>query len=266
MCAAHELARAALGVQPDQDAREAWGWHGRTLGSPVITPAGPAWLRVASAPAGQPATIFWDGSVEAEKSMPRSVPRPWLRSWHDWTDQRWKYRAELYERVADRPAAASPILATAPDLSRRWWTAARAALAAIEAVPTRRVAVRQSFLDQAMPRLLGTPISTSSPRPWTTAHGDFHFANLCAPNLHVLDFEGWGLAPPDTTQPRCTPIACSSPKPPLASAASSRTYSTPPQAGSLNSSSSPSNSTPSPAPTPPSPKRSASAPRSSCHP
>lgn len=195
MRAAHAQARAALGVQPDRDAAEAWGWHGRTLGSPVTAPDSLAWLRVACAPASQPVTIFWDGSIEAEKSMPSSVPRPRLRSWHDWTDQRWKYRAELYEHVADRPAAASPVLATAPDLPPQWWTAVRAALDAIAAVPTRRIAVRQSFLDQAMPRLLGTPVSTTAPSPWTTAHGDFHFANLCAPNLRILDFEGWGLAP-----------------------------------------------------------------------
>src|SRR5262249_18638582 len=42
---------------------------------------------------------------------------------------------------------------------------------------------------------LGEPVSTLSPMPWATAHGDLHFANLCAPNLHLLDWEGWGLAP-----------------------------------------------------------------------
>lgn len=46
-----------------------------------------------------------------------------------------------------------------------------------------------------MPRFLGTPIDTKAPGQWTAAHGDFHFANLCAPTLRVLDFEGWGLAP-----------------------------------------------------------------------
>lgn len=195
MRTAHGQARTALGVLPPADAREAWGWRGRTLSQPVTAPDGPAWLRVACAPIGQVATTFWDGSIEAEKSMPRSVPRPRLRSWHDWTDQRWEYRAELYDRIAACPAAASPVLTTVPALPATWWAALRAALGDIAAVPTRRVTICQPFLDRAMPHLLGTPISTVAPCPWTAAHGDFHFANICAPILHLVDFEGWGLAP-----------------------------------------------------------------------
>ncbi|MBA9003061.1 hypothetical protein [Thermomonospora cellulosilytica] len=195
MRAAHRRARAAMGVTTDKDAHETWGWRGRTLGRPVTTPDGSAWLRVACAPIGQVVATFWDGSVQAEKSMPGSIPRPRLRSWHDWNDQRWQYRAELYGRVTARPVATSPVLTTNPDLPPGWWTAVRAVLNDIAAVPTRRVTIHQTFLDHAMPRLLGTPIDTTAPHPWTTAHGDFHFANICAPTLHVFDFEGWGLAP-----------------------------------------------------------------------
>lgn len=84
MRTAHALARAALDVLPAANTHEAWGWHGRTLSQPVTTPHGPAWLRVACAPSGQVAATFWDGSIEAEKAMPASVPRPRLRRWHDW--------------------------------------------------------------------------------------------------------------------------------------------------------------------------------------
>jgi hypothetical protein len=195
MRTAHGRAQAALGVRPDEDAREAWGWHGRTLSQPVTTPGGPAWLRVACAPAGQIAATFWNGSIEAEKSIPASVPRPRLRSWHDWTDQQFEYRAELYDRETARLAATSPVLTTTPDLPLAWWAAVRAALHDIATLSTCRLTIHQSFLDQAMPRYLGTPIDTTAPCPWTAAHGDFHFANICAPTLRLLDFEGWGLAP-----------------------------------------------------------------------
>jgi len=195
MRTAHSLAQAAMSVLPAEESREAWGWRGRTLGQPVTAAGGPAWLRVACAPAGQVIATFWDGSIEAEKSMPGSVPRPRLRSWHDWSDQHWEYRAELYDREEGRPVAPSPVLTSQPRLPRSWWTEVRAALSEIAAVPTRRLNVRQPFLDHAMPRLLGTPVGTAAPCPWTTAHGDFHFANICAPALRVLDFEGWGLAP-----------------------------------------------------------------------
>lgn len=150
---------------------------------------------LACAPIGQVVATFWDGSIEADKVMPASVPRPRLRRWHDWNDQRWEYRAELYDHAAARPAATSPVLTTMPDLPSPWWAAVRVTLDDIASVRTSRITIHQSFLDHAMPRLLGTPIGTTAPRPWTTAHGDFHFANISAPTLCLFDFEGWGLAP-----------------------------------------------------------------------
>ncbi|MFJ5884383.1 hypothetical protein [Kitasatospora cineracea] len=56
------------------------------------------------------------------------------------------------------------------------------------------MAVRQEYLDRAMPRYLGVPVDTTAPA-WTTAHGDLHWANLTGPALAVLDWEGWGTAP-----------------------------------------------------------------------
>jgi len=194
MRTAHCHARTALDLRPDQDAHEAWGWRGRTLSLPVIAPDGPAWLRVACAPANQIDTTFWDGSLEAERSIPRSVPRPRLRASHDWTHSSWQYRAELYDRIADHPVATSSTLTTAPHLPPTWWTAVRTALDDITTVSTHRYTVRQHYLDRAMPKFLGTPIDTTTPS-WSTAHGDFHWANISAPILRILDWEGWGLAP-----------------------------------------------------------------------
>lgn len=195
MRAAHDHARTVLGLLPEQETREAWGWRGRTLGRPVISPDGPAWLRLARAPADQTDHTFWDGSIDAEKSIPQSMPRPRLQAHHDWRDEPWKYRAELYNRVAAQPVAATPLLQTVPtDLPTPWWTALRTALDDITAVPTERFTINQCYLDWAMPRFLGAPIDATAPH-WSTAHGDLHWANLCAPTLYILDWEGWGLAP-----------------------------------------------------------------------
>jgi hypothetical protein len=194
MRTAHRQAMTALGVLPDQSTCEAWGWRGRTLSRPVIASNGPAWLRVACAPIGHIVRTFWDGSIDAEKAIPTSVPRPRLRASHDWSHDQWEYRVELYDRVAAHPAATSPTLRTEPDLPLTWWTALRTALDDIVTVPTHRFTVRQQYLDRAMPHFLGTPIDTTVPS-WSTAHGDFHYANICAPTLHILDWEGWGLAP-----------------------------------------------------------------------
>ncbi|MFJ2867117.1 hypothetical protein [Kitasatospora sp. NPDC087314] len=75
-----------------------------------------------------------------------------------------------------------------------WWDSLADALGAIAIVPSSRVAVRQEYLDRAMPQFLGFPVDTTVP-VWTTAHGDLHWANLTGPTLSVLDWEGWGTAP-----------------------------------------------------------------------
>lgn len=191
---AHRQARTALGVAPEPTIREAWGWRGRTLSQPVAAPDGPAWLRVTCAPIAQMIATFWDGSLTAQRFIPDSVPRPRLRVWHDWSDEKWEYRAELYDRVPYRPIAACPSLETMPDLPSSWWTALRAALDNISTVSTCRVTIEPAFLDRAMPRFLGASIGATAPS-WSTAHGDLHWANLCGPTLHMFDWEGWGLAP-----------------------------------------------------------------------
>lgn len=194
MRTAHRQALTALGVLPDQNVHEAWGWRGRTLSQPVIAPDGPAWLRIACTPSGHIVRTFWDGSLDAEKAIPESVPRPRLRASHDWSHDPWEYRAELYDRVAAHPAAPSSTLRTEPELPSTWWAALRTALDDIATVPTQRVTVCSQYLDRAMPHFLGTPIDTTVPS-WSTAHGDFHYANICVPTLYILDWEGWGLAP-----------------------------------------------------------------------
>ncbi|MFE2179056.1 hypothetical protein [Streptomyces sp. NPDC059455] len=122
------------------------------------------------------------------------MPRPRLREVHDFADQVWEYRAELYDHVAVRPIGRSPTLTTTPDLPSSWWTALRLALDDTATVATDRRTTDQQYLDWAMPRFLGTPIETRAPS-WTTAHGDLHWANLTGPRLKIFDWEGWGLAP-----------------------------------------------------------------------
>ncbi|MGK4580176.1 hypothetical protein [Kitasatospora sp. HPMI-4] len=103
--------------------------------------------------------------------------------------------AELYDAVAVPTITThEPVLRAAPDLDDAWWDGLAGALDAIATVPSKRVAVRQEYLDRAMPEYLGVRIDTVVPA-WTTAHGDLHWANLTGPTLTVLDWEGRGLAP-----------------------------------------------------------------------
>ena len=192
---AHDYARTLMVARPIARGTEAWGWRGRTLGRPVMTASGPAWLRVACASTDQLVGLFWNGSVEAEARLPRSIPRPRLRAWCDWSDQQWLYRGELFDHSSQHPVADSAAIAVMPELPRRWWVTLRSALDEIGAVDTNRVAIQQGFLNWVMPRYLGAPLDTLAPTSWATAHGDLQYTNLCAPDLSLLDWEGWGTAP-----------------------------------------------------------------------
>jgi hypothetical protein len=207
MRAAHTRARAALRANqppnqpPDHpaghrpDGRIAWGWRGRTMGAAVSTSDGPAWLRLASAPADQIISTFWDGALDAQRSVPDSVPRPRLLRWHDWTDGPFAYRGELHDYVAAPTVAADAVINSAPDLPPAWWAAARDALDTLTAVSTDRLTIHPAFLAWAMPHYLGIAAHDHFTSRWTTAHGDFHYANLCGADLLILDWDGWGLAP-----------------------------------------------------------------------
>ncbi|WP_283132945.1 hypothetical protein [Rhizohabitans arisaemae] len=194
MRAAHAHGRRALHAALEPDAVPAWGWRGRTLGLPVTTAAGASWLRLACHPLDQADLTFFNGNLDAETAIPPSVPRLRLLGWHDWAEAPFRYRAELYERAASRPIADNPVLRDALDVPSSWWNDVRAALAAVEQVPTRRFTVHQHWLGYIMPRHLGAGVDTRV-SAWSTAHGDFHFANVCGPQLLILDWEGWGLAP-----------------------------------------------------------------------
>ncbi|ROR38023.1 hypothetical protein [Kitasatospora cineracea] len=190
----HTAAAAAFDAAP-VGSREAWGWRGRTLSRPVATASGKGWLRLVSAPADRAGGKLWEGPQEAERLMPPAVPRPHLRGRHTWTNGEHGYLAELYDRITVPTITThEPTLRKAPDLDDAWWDGLSTALDVIAAVPSTRVAVRQEYLDRAMPQYLGVPVDTRLPA-WTTAHGDLHWANLTGPALTVLDWEGWGAAP-----------------------------------------------------------------------
>lgn len=136
---------------------------------------------------------LWTGPEDAERLVPRHVPRPRLHLVREWAEGDDVYRAELYDFVADGAVSATPALTEAP----RWWSGLRTAIGGLAGVRTERTAVRQAYLDRAMPKylaFLGRPVPAVPPA-WSTAHGDLHWANLAGPQLSILDWEGWGMAP-----------------------------------------------------------------------
>ncbi|QKW19398.1 hypothetical protein HUT16_10235 [Kitasatospora sp. NA04385] len=191
---AHTDAAARFQAKPVGSA-ESWGWRGRTLSRLVATPVGDRWLRLVCAPADKAEGKLWEGPMAAELSMPSNLPRPRLRRRLTWTSGEHGYLAELYDPVPHRTVTVDgPVLRDEPDLDAAWWLGLAGALDSVAGVRTGRVAVRQEYLDRAMPQFLGAAVDSRAPA-WSTAHGDLHWANLTAPSLSILDWEGWGLAP-----------------------------------------------------------------------
>ncbi|MFC9682225.1 hypothetical protein [Streptomyces sp. NPDC056948] len=73
-----------------------------------------------------------------------------------------------------------------------WWTDLAAVLDKVSVAGTDRVAVRQQYMDRAIPEFVGIPAPAAP--CWTTAHGDLHWVNRTAP-LRILYWESWGSAP-----------------------------------------------------------------------
>ncbi|MFF2938049.1 hypothetical protein [Streptomyces mirabilis] len=193
MRARHGRAAKALDVQVELGS-EFWGWAGRTLGAPARTTTGaPVWLRLVSAPQDKASGKLWDGTLDAQHAFgDLDGHRPALLAVHDAVDGGTAYRAELSVRV-DRPVLSDdPILRHGIQLPDSWWNDLAGTLAKVSAVSTDRVAVRQRYMERAIPEFVGIPVPAAS--CWTTAHADVHWANLTEP-LRLLDWEAWGRAP-----------------------------------------------------------------------
>lgn len=189
---AHDKAAAALGASPHGPL--AWGWHGRTLSRRARHPEhGACWLRLLAAPSDKADGKLWTGTADAARSVPQAVHRPALYAVHDTTDSTYAYRAELTGFVDSPICSPDPVLRQELVLSASWWSSLRTDLARLATVRADRVAVRQEWIDRAVPRFTGAPAPQIT--EWVTAHGDLHFANLSADGPMILDWEGWGIAP-----------------------------------------------------------------------
>ncbi|SOE59311.1 hypothetical protein SAMN05446589_1521 [Streptomyces sp. OV198] len=176
MRAHHADAAKALDVRLELGG-EFWGWAGRTLGAPARTAAGaPVWLRLVSEPTAKASGMLWDGATDAQHAFGDGTA----------------HRAELSPRVGQPVLSDDPILQHDLYLPDSWRTDLAEALERVSATVTDRVAIRQQYMDRAIPEFVGIPAPAVT--CWTTAHGDLRWANLTSP-LRLLDWEGWGRAP-----------------------------------------------------------------------
>jgi hypothetical protein len=133
------------------------------------------------------------------------VPRPaWHAglSWHD-PARRAMWHADETELVSQPPVARATAAAGLPGT---WWDSLRAALGALAGHQVSRRAtpdlepVTQDRVSSDIGRVFpgaGTAISE-----WACAHADLNWPNLTGPDLRILDWEDWGMAPRGTDAAR----------------------------------------------------------------
>ncbi|RKS79502.1 hypothetical protein BZB76_0972 [Actinomadura pelletieri DSM 43383] len=176
----------------------AWGHSGRTIGGPVTTSSGDAWLRVLEAPVDKAGGKLWTGTQAAATALPSEVPRPRLRDTADWTKKGYAYRAELSTYVTASVCSSTPGLTAHIALPDAWWSRLRWTTDTVAATPIpddRPRVISQDYVHRTIPRYLGDTGVDTTVHHWTLAHGDLHWANLTGPELTILDWEGFGPAP-----------------------------------------------------------------------
>ena len=107
------------------------------------------------------------------------------------------WRADETARIDQAPIARA---SAATDLPRSWWDSLRAALAALARHQTARRATPDcetitqdrvtSVIERVFPARVDTAISE-----WSCAHADLNWTNLTGPELWMLDWGDWGMAP-----------------------------------------------------------------------
>jgi len=136
--------------------------------------------------------------LEAAATL-RGVPIP---TWHagvSWLDAERgvMWRADETELIEAPPIARS---ANASALPASWWDAFDTALDNLAKHSTNRIATPdlepisqarvESVIQKVLPECTSLVLSE-----WTTAHADFNWANMTAPELRIIDWEDWGRAP-----------------------------------------------------------------------
>jgi hypothetical protein len=167
------------------------GFQSKSWGCEVKIADGLGWLKVTGVPVGQ-ANVRQEREDAARQIA--GVPRPQLIAGIDWSDGNVNWRATVTALTT------SPTLMQLDQedyraiLDYRWIGSLRAALDALAEVPTEHYCRTPDYVAYAILHRFGT----QAPRlatEWRTAHGDLSWDNVTAPNVMLLDWETWGLAP-----------------------------------------------------------------------
>ncbi|MGH3773240.1 MAG: aminoglycoside phosphotransferase [Pseudonocardiaceae bacterium] len=186
------LAQAAAEANATVVGGVVFGWRGRSLGGRVRAESTEFWLRVVTEQEQWAGGDFWTGNTDANTIA--GVPKPKvLRTW-EWTEGTTRLCAELMTLADGRQCSPTPELRGPVELPSTWWRTLRESLQTLAMAPTSRTYLTEHEVARRLRVFFGDRADPTVSE-WTTAHADLHWANLIAPNLVLVDWEGWGIAP-----------------------------------------------------------------------
>jgi hypothetical protein len=163
-----------------------------SLGARVRAGSAEYWLRVVAEQEQWADGDFWTGNTDANTIG--CVPKPRvLRAW-EWAEGSVRMRAELMTLAEGLQCSSTPELRIPVELPGTWWRTLRQSLWTLAVVPTSRTYLTGNEVERRLRVFFGDRADPTVSK-WATAHTDLHWANLIAPDLVVMDWEGWGIAP-----------------------------------------------------------------------
>ncbi|QBI55471.1 protein kinase family protein [Streptomonospora litoralis] len=187
-------ARTRLG----RDLGGAAAHYGRANGTAGFRTDAGTWVRLSWRHSTRLDPSAWIGTEAAAAAISDRVPRPgWIAAatWSD-TDRQVVWRAEETTLAPALALSTTGEITIDPHLDPGWWHGLATALETLAAHTTDRTALEPAHLTRRIHEIYGPSIDTRIPDgEWACAHGDLGYANLTGPELMLLDWESWGMAP-----------------------------------------------------------------------
>lgn len=171
-----------------------FGWKDRSIGAPAGR--GPAreqrWIRIVTEHVSWAHGDWWTGNQDA--SSITGIRKPQVLATREWQDGNRRLRMEVMTYIPGKTCSDTPELSQDLELPDDWWSELARSLNQVRQTPTQRVAVPQELIERRLGVFYGNQVNSRVTR-WETAHADLNWANLTGPQLGLLDWELWGLAP-----------------------------------------------------------------------
>lgn len=186
------LATAATEASATVVGEAVFGWRDRSLGARVRAESAEFWLRVVTEQEQWAGGDFWTGNTDANPIT--GVAKPTVLHVWEWAEGTARMRAELMTLADGQQCSPTPELRIPVELPGTWWRTLRESLRTLAVVPTSRTYLTEHEVARRLRVFFGDRADPTVSE-WTAAHTDLHWANLIAPDLVLVDWEGWGIAP-----------------------------------------------------------------------